>query len=571
MSLGTEQAQITFPPASTREAPIIKGQQPASYFDPSLHFDPATKSDRYPCPAFPFFDCPLSVQLSTIRSEKAYWRKMHEKALLREATLKEDIAALKAKVRLRERQLFGRKSEKEYHQEANPSKTDKDKKPRGQQPGSKGHPRRNYAHLPSTEEIQDIPENQRRCPLCDLPYESFPGTEDAQLIEIEVKAYRRIIKRKRYKTTCQCGHLPGIITAPPAPKLIPKGLLGTSLWVTLLLDKFLFMRPTYRLLADLKTHGLDIAQGTLTDNLKTIAPLFLPIYDAIITQNLQHNRWHADETRWLVFATVEGKVGYQWYMWVFRSPHTVVYRLDKSRCAEVPKAHFGIVKEGILVVDRYAAYKAMAKHSQIILAFCWAHVRRDFLSLATHWPKQESWALQWVQDIGHLYHLNSRRLALMDHPRKFEQRNLQLKTAVDQMAQKRDVQLNNPKSHPACRKILESLKNHWEGLTVFVDHPEVPMDNNEAERLERKPVLGRKNFYGSGSLWSGQLTAMLLSIFQTLNLWHINPRSWLTTFLQTCATNHGQAPKDIQPFLPWHPSTPQQKAFSMKPPIKDSS
>jgi hypothetical protein len=35
--------------------------------------------------------------------------------------------------------------------------------------------------------------------------------------------------------------------------------------------------------------------------------------------------------------------------------------------------------EGILLVDRYSAYKSYAaKHEKIKLAFCWAHARRDF-------------------------------------------------------------------------------------------------------------------------------------------------------------------------------------------------
>ena len=95
------------------------------------------------------------------------------------------------------------------------------------------------------------------------------------------------------------------------------------------------------------------------------------------SKKIQQDRWHADETRWLVFASVEGKTGYKWYMWVFCSPSTVVYRLDKSRSAQVPIEHFGPVKEGILSVDRYSSYKAMAKLLNIILAFCWAHARRD--------------------------------------------------------------------------------------------------------------------------------------------------------------------------------------------------
>jgi len=33
------------------------------------------------------------------------------------------------------------------------------------------------------------------------------------------------------------------------------------------------------------------------------------------------------------------------------------------------------------------------------------------------------------------------------------------------------------------------------------------MDNNEAERRLRNPVVGRKNYYGNGSVWSGVLSA----------------------------------------------------------------
>jgi transposase len=331
------------------------------------------------------------------------------------------------------------------------------------------------------------------------------------------------------------------------------------------------MRPTCRLLADLKTHGLDMAQGTLTDGLKSIAPLFVPLYNDIIAKNLEEDRWHADETRWLVFAAVEGKVGYKWYMWVFLSPSAVVYTLDQSRSSKVPKAHFGTLTEGILVVDRYSAYKAFVKGINIILAFCWAHVRRDFLGLAKDWPQHETWAIKWVDDIANLYHLNNLRVQALEQPQAFAQKDRNLRDAVEKMAQKRDSQLKEKSIGSACTKVLLSLKNHWEGLTVFLDHPEVPMDNNKAERMERIPVLGRKNFYGSGAIWSGQLSAILFSIFQTLILWNINPRSWLTAFLEACALNQGKAPDDILHFLPWNMSQEQQKTFSLEPQIKDSS
>jgi len=64
--------------------------------------------------------------------------------------------------------------------------------------------------------------------------------------------------------------------------------------------------------------------------------------------------------------------------------------------------------------------------------------------------------------------------------------------------------------------------------------------------------VARKNFYGSGSPWSGQLAAALFSILATLSLWKLNPRRWLTWYFEHCAAAGGKVPKDIQPFLPWN-------------------
>jgi len=112
------------------------------------------------------------------------------------------------------------------------------------------------------------------------------------------------------------------------------------------------------------------------------------------------------------------------------------------------------------------------------------------------------------------------------------------------------------------KQVLTSLLEHWPGLTVFVEHPEVPMDNNLAENTIRTPVNGRKNYYGSGSIWSAQLAAMLFAILQTLVLWGINPRHWLTCYLSACADNGGSAPQDIDAFLLWSMDETRRVALS---------
>ena len=87
--------------------------------------------------------------------------------------------------------------------------------------------------------------------------------------------------------------------------------------------------------------------------------------------------------------------------------------------------------------------------------------------------------------------------------------------------------------------------------------------NNTAERAQRGPVVGRKNYYGSGAVWSGQLAAMLFSLLQTLCLWQLNPRAWLTAHLTACAEAGGAAPADLARFLPWNLRAEQRRCWSL--------
>ncbi len=530
-----------------------------------------TDHDPLPCQ-----HCPLLTALFDARQQAGYYKAMHQRATQREAQLQDEVGRLQARLRLREQQLFGRKSEAHPNHPDAPTAagaataTDTPAPPtpkrrRGQQPGHKGHGRRDYSHLPTTPEVLDLPPDQRQCRRCGQPFAPFPGTEDTTILEVEVRAHRRLIRRPRYRPTCTCGAHPGIVTAPPPPRLIPKSPFGISIWVTVLLDKYLSYRPTYRLLADLRNHGLDLSQGALTGGLRQLLPLFGPLYDALVERSQRDALWHADETRWLVFVTVEGKVGYRWYLWAIQSAEAVVFILAAGRAHDVPEDHFGPVAGGILVVDRFKAYQAIdkVKSGQIVLAFCWAHQRRDFLEMGRSWPKEQDWAMGWVARIGELYHRNARRLELREDSEGFAQRDGDLRAAVDGMAAQAEAELAEADIHPARQRVLESLGHHWTGLTVFVAHPEVPMDNNAVERTERGPVVGRKNYYGSGAIWSGQLAALLFSLLQTLRLWELNPRPWLTAYLTACAAAGGQAPADVSAYLPWNLSAAQRQAWSL--------
>ena len=232
----------------------------------------------------------------------------------------------------------------------------------------------------------------------------------------------------------------------------------------------------------------------------------------------------------------------------------MVFVLDPSRSHNVPQSHFAKNAEGVLSVDRYSGYKAMqqVKNGALLLAFCWAHVRRDFVRVGKGYPQQKSWALEWLSRIRELYQLNRTRLKHPPDSLEFAAADAKLREQVAMMATERDAELSLTTLHYACPKVLKSLSEHWSGLTLFVDDPVIPLDNNYGERLIRGPAVGCKNYYGSGSHWSGRLAMMMFSLFATLVLWKINPRTWLSWYFDACAANEGKAPADCDNFLPWN-------------------
>lgn len=503
-------------------------------------------------------------QLIGYTSEIAYWKSMHAREVERGKDKDLKLEAANARIRDLVHRLFGRKSEKKKtHSESQPWDSEPSR-PRGQQKGSKGHGRKAQQNLPVIETELDLPAGENACPQCHKPFQLFPGTEDSDFIEIEVKAHTRRYHRKRYTPTCHCENLPGIITAPMPPRLFNRNTLGISVWVEALLDKYLYARPTHRLLQLFSTLNLDIAEGTITDGFKRMQPLFQPLLEAHHKQQMTESLFMGDETRWQVFETLEGKVGHRWYLWVFTSQSVVYYIVAPGRDAGVPIEHFGKLDEtndpAVLVCDRYVAYKKMARELDFfLLAFCWVHVRRDFLEAARSYPEHESWMLSWVEKMGELYHTNKQRVVLWDEEKalhlqseEFSQQQQRLEFCLSSMAQRRDDCLRDGENLDTVqKKVLTSLKDHWPGLILFADNPQIPMDNNESEQNIRKGVIARNNYFGSGSQWSAQLLATMLTLMQTLLRWNINPRHWLFSYLSCCAENKGQAPDDLSPFLPW--------------------
>jgi|TARA_Y100000031_G_scaffold143800_1_gene174570 transposase len=507
----------------------------------------------------------LHIENLALKADIGYWKSRHRDAVERETAFKKELRDKNARIKYLTRQLYEKKTERSKKgSESEKEKEGSRKRKRGQQPDRPAPKPRDQSHLPAHDEEHDLQESEKYCASCGLPLIEMPDTEDSELIETqEVRGYTRQIRRKKYKPGCECPGNKGIITAPGPAKLIPHSRYGASVWIHILIRKYRFQIPVARILKNLALHGLSIPTGSAGDGVKRLAPLFEPVYAALEERSREAVWWQADETRWSVFETTKTKSTFRWYLWVFISAESVVHVIDPTRSTRVIEEHLGHFLGGILLVDRYSAYKSYAKkHENIILAFCWAHARRDFRDAGLKYSPLREWAQEWEDRINTLFHLNTLRVQYAQSSSEFRTEDARVREAVEDMKRSSEEQRRKPRLHHSQRSILKSLEAHWEGLTVFVDHPEIPMDNNGSERRLRNPVVGRKNYYGSGAIWSARFTAVMFSIFETLALWQINELEWLSDYFRACALAGGKAPEDVTVHLPWNIKERPKKTWS---------
>jgi transposase len=226
---------------------------------------------------------PFSQQRVTITKQEhidlvaraSYWEAQHARAKAEIDKLRQEVLLKDAKIKDLRNRLFGKKSEK-----SKPLKSEKggqgdspSKRQRGQQPGSQGHGRTKRPDLPVIHEQSDLSEDAKRCPTCGLEHLPRPALDEhSDVIEVEVKAHRRRIRRPAYTRNpgCTCEGTPAILTAPPPARLIPRSDYGVSFWVEVILSKYRYGQPSHRLLQDLADQGLPVSPGTLAGGLQAI-------------------------------------------------------------------------------------------------------------------------------------------------------------------------------------------------------------------------------------------------------------------------------------------------------------
>ena len=503
-------------------------------------------------------------QKGTIKSlsrENARLRKFVKGSRRRIETLQAQLARLRSTGTVLSKKLYGCKSERQDKPGTG--------RPRGQRRGAPGHGRTQRPGLEERPEERNPPADACICGQCGQPY-APNGAEESSLIEIEVKAHKRVIHRPRWRRTCECASSPGEVSAPPAPRLFPRTLYGISFWARFLYEHCACLRPVHRVAAWFSNQGVPVSPGTLADSLKRFAPLFEPLFEAILAHQNNSGLRHADETSWRVQELRCQDRSNRAWMWTSVSGDAVCFHIDPSRSAEAARKLFaGVRPDTVIVCDRYIAYKRLVSllGEPVTLAYCWVHMRRDFIECAAGQVRLAHWCQAWIERIAELYRLNEARLKHYDPGRKRQTRAFNaaqgtLKETLDGLFAEAERQLAGLDDGAREGKVLRSLLNHREGLCVFLDRPRTPLDNNLAERMLRGPVIGRRLSFGSDSQTGARFTAIMYSVLGTLSMNGIDILRWLRAWLDACAKNGGKPPDDLSPWLPWSMSEEDRQGFT---------
>ncbi len=217
----------------------------------------------------------------------------------------------------------------------------------------------------------------------------------------------------------------------------------------------------------------------------------------------------------------------------------------------------------------YALYQSLGRLEGVENLWCWSHIRRYFIRAGDAHPELASWTAGWVERIGALSVAHTAMAAASPGSSAHTWAAAQFSAALNTIDAHRTAQGSHPDLlHPAAAKVLATLDREWEGLARHREFPELALDNNTSERAPRGPVVGRKNYYGSGSVVSAELASRVWTITATAQRLGLNPLTYLRAYLDTCAQAGGTAPdrETLTRFLPWVATSDDLAAWAHDPP-----
>jgi hypothetical protein len=262
--------------------------------------------------------------------------------------------------------------------------------------------------------------------------------------------------------------------------------------------------------------GLHLSRGGLTKMWRRLSRLLRPWYEEIRSQGLRSGVLHGDETGW----RESGKT--RW-LWAFATSDATFYLIDRSRSASALKQFFCEEFAGALVTDFWGPYNSVACGRRQV---CLVHLLRDLKHVEQYKQPGEHWP-PFAKKLRRLLG-DAMRLKKNDEltDATYASRRACLEARLDKL-------IDTPWKDQQARRLIKRLRRHRHDLLTFLDHDDVPPDNNHAERSIRPAVVMRKNQYGNRSAAGAETQALLMSVYRTLHQRGHDPLTTITNAITT--------------------------------------
>lgn len=405
------------------------------------------------------------------------------------------------------------------------------------------------SHLPRIEQV--LAPEATACPCCQGPLIEI-GVDAAERLDV-IPAQFRVLVTKRPKLACRA--CPGVVLQAPAPaRLIAGGVPTEATVAHVLVSRYADHLPLYRQSQILARQGIEIGREILADWTGTGALEIVPVVRRLHEILLASPRLFADETTMPVLDPGRGKTkkGYAWAIarddrpWSGKDPPAVVFHYAPGRGAEHAKDLLSGYR-GILQCDGYGGYKALAaSNAGITLAFCWSHVRREFIELAK--GKAAPIATETLQRIAALYAIEAEIRGKPPELRRAVRQQRSQPILKDLFTWLTAQLARLPGGSPTAQAIRYAL-NHREGLARFLEDGRVELDNNTVERAIRPVCLSRKNALFASGDDGGARWAAVASLVETCKLNNVDPQSYFTDVLTRLV--NGWPNSRIDELMPW--------------------
>lgn len=380
----------------------------------------------------------------------------------------------------------------------------------------------NTANLPREVELHDIAD--KHCECCGNELEKI-GEDRSEQIEY-IPEQLKVIEHIRPKYTCR--HCATIKSAQKPEAPLAKSMAGASLIAEIILKKYHYHLPLYRQSKIFHQQGLDLPDNTLGNWVMQAGGLLEELNEALWQQIPVSKVLQADETP--VNVLTENKQGYMWcYHGYTKDNRFVIFEYSNSRSGTVASNRLKDY-QGILQTDGYSGYNELRGKENIINIGCFAHCRRKFAEIVKI-SKQTGKAHVAISYIKQLYKIESESQNIAAEARK-KVRQEQAKPILDKFKEWLEKSLPQSPPQSAIGKAISYALNQWKYLYEYVNHGDVPIDNNLVENQIRPFALGRKNWLFAGNEKGANVAALFYSLIQTCLMNNINPRNYLIYVLK---------------------------------------